>query len=285
MFVLLFHSIRKRWWICLLLISVVPPAASAADLSETSPWSRIVIIGASASAGFVLSEPFGGTNTTNCKLRFYLDAAVTAPHQPLRDFSTALMFMNPDGFSQQQIQSAIACKPTLVVAVDFLFWSCYGDGLSDAGRLKRFDEGLKLLDKISCPLVVGDIPDASSATNTGILSSDQVADAAVRAAANARLKKWAAQHPQVAIVPLAQFMHDVAADQSITVHGQTFPAGHTRAFMQNDRLHPTPPGAALLTIGILDALVKQDPEFSSKDVRWTPREVYRLGFQAAQKIQ
>ena len=62
----------------------------------------------------------------------------------------------------------------LVVGVDFLFWFCYGEGSTDAGRAQRFETGLKLLEQIPCPLVVGDIPDASSATNTGILSIAQV---------------------------------------------------------------------------------------------------------------
>lgn len=278
-----FFRYTFTWWL-LLWPGVFQSAGLADEPSGQSPWSRIVIIGASASAGFVLAEPLGGTNTTNCKLRFYLDAAIAAPHGPLRDFSTALMFLNPEALSQQQIAAAVAAKPTLVVGVDFMFWYCYGDGLTDAARLRRFDEGLKLLDKIPCPLVVGDIPDASSATNTGIIGADQVADETVRAAANARLKQWAASRPEVVIVPLAKFMHDVAGDKKVTVHGVTFAAGKTRAFMQADKLHPTPPGAALLALGILDALAAGEPEFSAQDIRWDPGEVYRMGYQAAQNV-
>jgi hypothetical protein len=43
-----------------LFIAVFQLVAVAAE----SPWQRVVVIGASASGGFVLSEPFGGTNTT-----------------------------------------------------------------------------------------------------------------------------------------------------------------------------------------------------------------------------
>lgn len=273
----------SRW--LTLFLAVIQITALADEPAGPSPWKRIVVIGASASAGFVLAEPLGGTNTTNGKLRFYLDAAIAVPHLPLRDFSTALMFLNPDALSQQQIAAAIAAKPTLVVGVDFLFWHCYGDGITDAERLQRFDAGLKLLERIPCPLVVGDIPDVSSATNTGIISADQVADAAVRAAANTRLKKWAAGRPQVAIVPLAKFMHDVSGNKAVVIHGLTFAAGKTRAFMQDDQLHPTPPGAALLALGILDALVAKEPEFPARDIRWNPGEVYRLGYQSAQKVR
>jgi hypothetical protein len=263
---------------------LVLPAGRWADAGAAeSPWNRIVIIGASASAGFVMSEPLGGPETMNCKLSYYLDAAISAPHPPLRDLSTALMFLNPDALGPEQVDNAIAAKPTLVIGVDFLFWSCYGPDLTDAGRLRRFEAGLKLLDRIPCPLVVGDIPDASAATNTGIIGADMVADTAVRTAANARLKAWAARHAQVSIIPLAQFMQRVAANRAVTVHGLKFAAGTTRRFLQVDELHPTPKGAALLALGILDALVRQDRQFPAQDVRWSESEVYRIGYRSAQQ--
>src|SRR4051812_33928369 len=48
--------------------------------STASLWTRIVLIGASATAGFVASEPLGGPATTQCRLNRYLDAAIGAPH-------------------------------------------------------------------------------------------------------------------------------------------------------------------------------------------------------------
>jgi len=48
-------------------------------------------------------------------------------------------------------------------------------------------------------------------------------------------------------------------------------------------LHPTPPGTALLALGILDALVAKEPDFPARNIRWNPGEVYRLGYQSAQK--
>jgi hypothetical protein len=268
--------IALGWMVCTPVIG-----AGAAQ----SPWNRIVVIGASASAGFVLAEPLGGPETIRCKLRFYLDSAIAAAHPPLRDFSTALMFLNADALGPQQVDAAVAAKPTLVIGIDFLFWSCYGGGLTDAGRMQRFEDGLKLLEQIHCPLVLGDIPDASAATNSGIISADMLADAAVRAAANARLKSWAATRPEVAIVPLARFMRVISANQAVTVHGRKYAAGKTRIFLQNDQLHPTPRGAALLALGIMDALVKKDPEFPAQDIRWNQTEVFRRGYPLARQAQ
>ena len=196
------------------------------------------MIGASASAGFVLSEPFGGSNTTKCKLSFYVDAAIIAPHAPVTNLASALVFMNPEAFEPLQIIAATNARPTLVIAVDYLFWFCYGEAGSDAERAQRFEHGLKLLEQIPCPLVVGDIPDASAATNnTGIISVEQVASETARHAANKQLKEWAAVHRNVVAVPLAEFMRDDDGERSHEGARPDFGfAGKTRALLQADEL-------------------------------------------------
>jgi hypothetical protein len=273
------RSLTNLLFIFLLAFPFAVRASEPTNLTH-SPWNKIVVIGASASGGFVLSEPFGGTNTTRCKLNYYLDAAVTAPHAPVKNFATALLFLSPDALAAQEIEAATNSRPTLVVGVDFLFWFCYGDGPTDADRARHFEAGLKLLERIPCPLVVGDIPDASSATNTGIISVAQVPSETARRAANARLKQWAAAHPQVTVVPLAEFMRAVKANAAIKLHNGKLPAGKTRALLQADGLHPNPRGAAVLSLGILDALTKSQKRFSAA-VDWNPDEVFKRGSQRA----
>ncbi len=265
-------------WLCV-FIALFQLAADATE----SPWSRVVVIGASASGGFVLSEPFGGTNTARCKLHHYLDAAIAVPHAPVKNFGTALFFLNPDALAAQEIEAATNNHPTLVVAVDFLFWFCYGEGATDAERAAHFETGLKFLEQIPCPLVIGDIPDASAATNTGIISLPQVPSEAARRAANQRLKKWVAAHPQATIVPLAEFMSAVKADAAIKLHNGILPAGKTRTLLQADQLHPTPRGAAMLALGILDALVQAQRQFPAKEIRWDTSEVFKRGNAAASR--
>ena len=267
---------------CRSIFSGVLAAAALHASAAESPWSRVVVIGASASAGFTLSEPFGGTNTARCKLNLYLDAAITAPHAPVKNLASALMFLNPESFGPMQIEAATNARPTLVIALDFLFWFCYGDGRTDAERAQRFETGLKLLEQIPGPLVVGDIPDASAAVQTGIISAAQVPGETARQAANQRLNSWAATHPQGAIVPLAEFMRATMANQAVSLHGQTLPAGKTRALLQADQLHPTPRGAVMLTFGILDALTAKHPEFSTNAICWDREPVYRSGLKSSQ---
>jgi hypothetical protein len=247
-----------------------------------SPWERVVMIGASASAGFVLSEPFGGTNTAKCKLSYYLDAAITAPHS-LTNLSSALVFMSPEAFEPVQVNNALKMKPTLVIAVDFMFWYCYGNG-PEAERAQKFEQGLKLLEQFPCPLVVGDVPDASSATNTGIIGPEQVPSEATRRAVNQRLRTWAAAHTNVTVVPLAEFMHTVMANEAVKLRDETLPAGKTRTLMQNDQLHPTPKGATVLTLAILEALISRQPGFNAGDVCWDRKIVFQKGYAAAQAV-
>lgn len=245
-----------------------------------SPWERIVMVGASASAGFTESEPLGGSTTPRYRLSRYLDAALAVPHEPVRNLANALFYWDPESTGRYQVEQALQSRPTLVVGVDFLFWFCYGEGRTDQERLKRFEKGLKLLEAVSCPLILGDIPDASVATNS-MLRLEDVPSGQAMAAANRRLKEWAAARRHVVVVSLSGFMRAVLGDRAVSVHGRILPAGKTRALVQPDQLHPTPAGAAVLALLILDALQSTQSAAPAGGIRWDPDEVYRLGIKNA----
>jgi len=251
-------------------------SAPAAAPAPKPPWGRIVMIGASASAGFTETEPIGGPTTPQYRLSRYLDAAIIVPHEPMENLASAMMFLQPETVGRQQIALALKAEPTLVVGADFLFWFCYGEGQTDAERLQRFENGLKMVDVFKCPVVLGDIPDASAAVNR-MLSPGQIPSAEAMAAANKRLKEWAASRPQVVLVPLKAFMHAAMANHAITLHGRVLPEGKTRALLQSDNLHPSPAGTATLALAILDAFESRRPPHPDREIRWDPREVFRLG--------
>jgi hypothetical protein len=246
------------------------PAAAA-----RSPWERIVLIGASASAGFTATEPMGGPDTEKFRLHRYLDAAVLVPHEPPRNVASAFFFLQPEADARRQLDEVLPRKPTLVVGVDFLFWFCYGLVTNEDERMKRFETGLKLLEEVPGALVVGDIPDASSATD--MLAPEVIPTAATRAAANRRLKEWAARRRQVAVVSLSDFMRTALANEALTVHGRTLPAGKTRGLLQPDKLHPSTRGCTVLTLAIMEALRSTQPVSFTNDIRWDFAEVQRLG--------
>lgn len=254
------------------------PAASATD---KAPWSRIVMIGASASAGFTESEPFGGPTTSQLRLNRFLDAALLASHEPVRNFSSAMFFMQPEGQGQSQSERALQSKPSLVVGLDFLFWFCYGDGPTDKDRLQRFEQGLKLLEPFRCPLILGDIPDASAAVER-MLTPDEIPSTAALSAANRRLKEWASGRKQTIVLPLSAFMRNAMENKSLTVHGHTLGEGKTRVLLQQDKLHPSAAGCAVLALAIFDSFLPSQPALSTNDIRWDAKEVYRLALSAGQ---
>ena len=239
------------------------------------------MVGASATAGFTESEPLGGPTTPQYRLSRYVDAALLVPHEPVLNLAHTMFFVNAEAAGRYQIEQALKARPTLLVGIDFLFWFCYGDEPTDKDRLQLFEKGLKLLETVHCPLVLGDIPDASAATND-ILSAEEVPSAAAISEANRRLKAWAAARPQVVIVSLWDFMRAAMANRAITIHGRTLPEGKTRVLVQNDKLHPSPPGCAVLALIILDAVKSAGANRSDGDVRWNPKEVFRQGFNALQ---
>jgi hypothetical protein len=258
-----------------LLIFVLAAAwTSPVQAQEKAPWARIVIIGASVSHGFTASEPFGGPKTKEYALDRYFNAALLAPHEPPQNLANAMFFMLPDDMGHAQIRQALTNQPTLVIGIDFLFWFCYGHGQTDRDRLDHFEKGLKLLEAVDCPLIIGDIPDASAAVYR-MLSPREMPSPEARAAANRRLKQWAARHKQVTVVPLAEFMRAVAANKALTMHGHALARGTTRALLQNDRLHPSGRGCAALAVWVLDAFMAGQPRLEASHVRWDPEEVWR----------
>jgi hypothetical protein len=266
---------RSRTHLSLLFVFLLSAACtSPLHAQEKAPWARIVIIGASVSHGFTASETFGGPESKKLALDRYLDAALLAPHEPARNLANAMFFMLPDDMGHTQIRQALTNNPTLVVGIDFLFWFCYGHGETDHDRLDHFEKGLKLLESVDCPLIVGDIPDASAAVYR-MLSPREMPSSKARAAANRRLKEWAAQRKQVTVVPLAEFMRLVSANKALTVHGCAFASGTTRSLLQPDRLHPSQRGCAVLADSILDAFMTTHPGLDAADVVWDPEKVLR----------
>ena len=271
---------------CLCFGPVISIGAEARETAtaksvNVTPWSRIVLIGASVTAGFTESEPLGGPTTAQYRLTRYLDAAIATPHQPVRNLASTLFFTQPETEGQREINEALKTNPTLVLGLDFLFWFSYGQGKTDDARLQRFEHGLRLLQSISAPLVLGDIPDASAAVHR-MLSEDQIPSTNALVACNRRLREWAAGRQNVTVLPLASYMAAVQAGKPIKLHGHLLAGEQTRTYLQPDRLHPTPAGAAFLAITLLDAFQSSDTHVSGKDIRWSPAEVYRLAALRAQ---
>src|SRR6185312_13728979 len=101
---LLYRSIWLGAFVALAALKVgagEPPTVARSSPRPDSaranvPWSRIVMVAASATAGFTESEPLGGTATSQFRLSRYLDAAVAVPHEPVKNLATAMFFLQPE---------------------------------------------------------------------------------------------------------------------------------------------------------------------------------------------
>jgi len=251
-----------------LLFGLLVLPLAAAELS----LDRVVVIGASVSRGFTASQPFGGEKASRLRLDRYLDAALTAEHGPIVNDANHLLFQSAETEAKRQLARLQKRDPTVVVALDFLFWFLYGEPSNTGDRLRLFDRGLELLAEIECPLVIGDIPDASAAIGH-MLSAPMVPDAATRSEANRRLGDWARVRPWVSIVPLSRFMGSAQRNEEIRLGDQTWPAGRSRELLQPDRLHPGPEGCTALALAVLSSL--QSHGLPKTAVEWRPERVLR----------
>jgi hypothetical protein len=228
--------------VALALALFAPCASAAASRPDPGLFDRVVIIGASLSHGF--QAPPGWRTAFQASLG-ERGRVVAAP-------ASALFFLAPGPQARAQIATALDARPTLVVAVDFLFWFGYGafdvdpqSPAAEVARLALLERGLEFLEKIPCPVVVGDLPDMSAAIG-GMLLPEQVPSRATLAVLNQRLRDWARADPDRVILPLAAWIKAMNGREPIVIGSKTYPAAVSQQWLQPDQLHPTPGGLAAL---------------------------------------
>ena len=261
----------------------------AQDAAIPAPplFQHVMLIGASVSAGFCTDEFLGGRRTPEFRLANYLDEALPGDCQPVVSRASKTLFLSARGSLEKQISETIAAKPSLVLGLDSLFWFCYGSKMAPEQRLELFEFGLKQLDRLDMPLVVGDLPDARHAAG-GILSPDEVAEPEVLAKCNERLKTWAADKPKVILFPFSAMMKAAVAGDELTLAGHHWEKGQTRKLLQHDLLHPSPLGLATITVAALDsaaATLSPAPPAGTyrKDLEAIATDAVRVGAKQSQE--
>ncbi|MGI9432337.1 MAG: hypothetical protein ACR2PQ_08995, partial [Myxococcota bacterium] len=180
-----------------------PPVASPAQRA-----ARVGVLGASASAGAGTALP----------LAAYLSATLP-PESQVFDHTDPDLARSPRARGENAIHALERDEPTLVVAVDFVFWFAHSVRLSRARR-DAVAQALGLLDRFECPLVVGDLP--SLATNE--IPAETRPGPTELAALNAEIRAWAAERENVEVLSLSG--------------AQTLQAD----WLQSDGLHPNSAG-------------------------------------------
>lgn len=224
--------------------------APLAPAARENRVERVVVMGASMSAGFGLERDFAAA----------IEASLRPPHEPVLALGDLLFFASPQAFGTRQVEAALEAEPTLVVGIDFLFWFGYGALDSHGGpieqeseRLELLELGLGLLEEFECPLVLADFPDMSAAVGK-MISPAQMPAKATLPLLSQRVREWAAKRENTLVLPLSELATKLGSKVEVRIGRHVFPAG--ARLLQQDQLHPTLEGMAAVGQLVCDELVK-----------------------------
>ena len=229
------------------------------DREELSPLRRVAVTGASVTAGFGLTTPpiEGDLGAYPINMMHIVEGMINVPHEEVAYFGDLVFFRRPDANGKLLIEQLKEYNPSLIVALDFLFWYAYG-GTGDASdivqyRKDKFERGLAHLDKLDALIILGDLPDMHKAIG-GMLSQRHVPSVETINALNVRLREWAKGRPNVFLVDSHRIVENLMNDSELHVFDQTWPAGSQSKLLQPDMLHPTFEGTVGISLLIAEAL-------------------------------
>ncbi|MEE9125692.1 MAG: hypothetical protein V3U11_00990, partial [Planctomycetota bacterium] len=211
---------------------------ATAKAKAKSPWESVVVLGASASAGFNPTTFSNGVSVAQA-----LDELIKEEHK-VTDASDFMFFVSPSRTGAKLIKKAEAAKPSLVVALDFLFWYAYGKKPTEQ-RFKDLDAGFKLLERFDCPIVITRLPDMSPAIGK-MLSAEQVPAKDVLGKLNKSLEAWSKKQKNIVVAPLVKFLDDARDGKAIKIGQAEWPKGSKKLLLHADELHPTTEGVVAL---------------------------------------
>ena len=240
-------------------VATAPTASAPAAAAAPAKPLRVAVIGASASAGFgcVMREKrHDGDYALGFRLIDMVRLACPELEIVSTDMSSGFFFLAPVRNGATAAARAAEFNPDCVIALDFLFWYCYGDDspkggriADEAERLEKLELGLKELEKFEVPVLVGDIPDMSPAVGK-MLSPAQMPARETLAKANARFAEWAKDRANVRVLPLADMQRQLMEDRALEIRGVRLESTKQSPLLQRDELHPAPHGMAGLACAV-----------------------------------
>lgn len=241
----------------LLSLSAVEPAAES---TGPDPLERVAVIGASVSWGYGAHIPFQADGYVHRELVHFsdvLEASLADEHDIAFHDANMAFFNSPIIIGRRLAGNARDAKPSMVLALDYLFWYGYGshgiDGTphrDSESRLALLEAGLSQLDTFDCPVYVFDFPDMSPAVGR-VLRASQVPSHDELAMLNARLNEWAAEHENVSVLQVSTLTEQMREDTGFKIGELTYPPGSNSRLMQRDKLHPTADGDIALAQFVL----------------------------------
>lgn len=252
---------KARWWLAVLAGTLSFVQETVPRVATPSPLAHVAVIGASLSSGL----GNGGVRGDSISLADIMQVSIREKHDAPRDLAKGTVFVDWKSYAVGIDEALMDNPPSALIAVDYLFWSVHGLK-GDAERKKLLELALAGLEKFSCPILLGDLPDVSDATkgNSPALHPAMVPSAALRELANSRIREWATHHANVTVVPLADLVSKVYQEKEIQIHGSVWRAGEVARLLQGDHLHPTAEGLVVIWIAVADAWMRADKKLSEE---------------------
>ncbi len=208
-------------------------------------FDRVAVMGASMSAGF------GGAPVGEL-----LDDLITVEHD-VTSVADTFFYSSPFEKGRTQIDRVIEMKPSAVIALDTLFWFVYVHADADQ-RMARLEQGLHMLERISAPLLLGDIPHMRDA-NPMMLAPEAIPPPDQLSRFNQRIRDWAERRVDVFVVPLSDWVGPLlrGEDVAIAPGRKKEPSAGLMTF---DKLHPNEKGVRYILRKLDAAIEEQFPE-------------------------
>ena len=233
------------------------PAAIADAAPRSAVLARPFVVGASVSAGFAAP-----------RIADALKAAL--PGATVGDAASVMFFRDADRVGRRQIDAALAARPTVVVALDFLFWYAYQGGRAeDEASLER---GLAELDRVvaaGVPVIVGDVPDMHGASPL-MLPRSRIPPPDALAAMNARIAAWASSRELVVLAPMAAWAAPLRGHGQVALAPGEAPVP-ADSLMAPDGLHPNALGLWYLLDHVNQVLAARFPGAAFHVARPAPK--------------
>lgn len=243
---------------------------------QTPLLERVVVVGASVSGGYGLQPEIKAA----VSLGDFLDCMLSGERRPTVDLGDVWLFRDPGAKAPKMVEQALAAEPTLVIAIDFLFWFGYTSWTSGPDRLADLQRGLALLERFDCPLVVGTFPDMTIATQGmspygfPLIVDHMIPSPSERERLNARVREWAqARGGKVLVFPLDGLVQRMIRGEEIALRSNEWPAGSRNRLLQSDLLHPKAEGTICLLIHVLDFMVQAREDLDEGQVEWSAEAI------------
>ncbi|NBQ16148.1 MAG: hypothetical protein EBU31_16445, partial [Proteobacteria bacterium] len=130
-------------------LAIVALAATCLAAATTT-LTRITVIGASVSDGFGLrlrtTLPDGSRPVTGVNVAQVLQAAARDPSLVITTHASSMYFSDPVRYARRSVERTLADKPTLVLAIDWMFWNAYGSSGVGGKRIDGCEDRMALLE-------------------------------------------------------------------------------------------------------------------------------------------